>query len=149
MEAISSITIGEDKFELGYSSDRALLVIYNGREYHAFSDLVEAAGLGKDINNLAQVICFAHGENNYRFITDIPLFKTEYESKINKDKSVTDIETPKSTSWGTYDISELSAPSKKEGELTFYAENKATGVPYRVRWEENTGRCFFELLKSA
>jgi len=149
METISSINIDGNEFKLVHSSDNTVVVFYNGHEYHALSDLIVAANLRGNVVNLAQVICFAHGEDDYRYIDDISRFKSEYNNKVQSEKSITDPTTQKTSTWEVYDVSELSPPSEVDGNLIFYAEKKATGVPYRVKWDEVHGKCSFKLLKSA
>jgi len=153
MEIIETIEFKGVVCELAYGDDRDRMIRYQGVTYRAINDWLNAVDLGDspdDLTLLAKAICFICGGERYQLIENCSTYHTEYQQQIKREELIEDIEIPRTRSWGVYDTREIKEPRWNEAQFECYAEDNATGVPYKVIWERPTGsalaHCSFQLL---
>lgn len=138
---VSTEEIQKQQFTLAFDDSDQPVIEFQGREYSSLTDLVAATPLLSDAKFLPQ---YTHIANflltgiGFMVIDDPVAFRRRYEKNAGKL-------TPE---YGVYDISSIREPYIENGKLIFFAENNASGVPYKVTspFPMDGSECSYDLL---
>ncbi len=127
-------------------------ILHEGKKYTSVTELMNACPVIAAIPSIfAQAINFLIHELRYEVIEAPEEFIMNYQSSIEAEKQSNSLDTPRTNSFGRYNVREIDLPKLQNGQLIFYAVDLSTGVPYRVTFVVSHAKgkiplCKYELL---
>lgn len=144
--------VKNDLLTLKFDNEKkAPYVMYQGIKYTSLITLLCFEELKSNAAIAAKVINhFAKGFQ-FEVILKPSDFTQRYLKKIQSEENIKSAETPKTSSFGIYQVDSISEPSFQNNYFIFYAENTENGVPYKVTFpfsqEASKPKCTYTLLE--
>lgn len=149
MTVVDSISLGKTYIDF-VKDGKYRKIQYAGKDYLNITSLVkDVPELKKEIISLAKTVNFLFQDYENEVIEDIEAFKMRYISEIAKEKGQKfSPDVPQYSTWGTYDVSNISLPHWENDKFIFYVWNFALQIPYKVILSPGTKEiCEYKVLK--